>query len=199
MFFDNTSWWVLCIYLLHYIKCARPWTVEFFLTLISTSYKKFLSCLYVQDFLMYLWVPHLDDLYNLVFWNVQMKLTIRLLEHQICSGHHGHSFVFCVDVSAFFLCALHYFSWCYNLAPMSFPYQLTGLEVKANHVVQSIEVLLICLGTALPCLEGRGMEIRLRLRQDSEGDLRTWLELLLERHIIELSLPATVPVGKPAS
>lgn len=43
------------------------------------------------------------------------------------------------------------------------------LQVKASHAV---EPFLIYLGTVLPCLEGRGMEMRLGMQQDSEGGLR---------------------------
>ena len=40
------------------------------------------------------------------------------------------------------------------------------------------------------------MEMKAAAQQDSEGDLRAWLELLAERHIIEPSLPPTAPLGK---
>lgn len=43
------------------------------------------------------------------------------------------------------------------------------LQVKAAHTV---EPFLIYLETVLPCLEGRGMEMRLGRQRDSDGDLR---------------------------
>lgn len=70
---------------------------------------------------------------------------------------------FCLPLCFLCLCMLHYFlsvreTW----LSQSFPYQLTGLQVKATHAVQSTEPLPIYLGTVLPCLRGQGMEMRFR-------------------------------------
>lgn len=43
------------------------------------------------------------------------------------------------------------------------------LQVKATHTVEPFHTH---LGTVLPCLEGRGMEMRLRMQRDSDRDLR---------------------------
>lgn len=87
-----------------------------------------------------------------------MKLTIRLVKAPDLPQSSLSLLCFCVYLTA------------EELGCPSFPFQLTGLQVKATHAAESIEPLLIYLGTALPCLEGREMEMR--LRQDSEGDLR---------------------------
>lgn len=152
----------------------------------------------MHDFLLSFYAPHLDDLHNLVFWKVQIRLTIRwvkapdLLQSLFC---------FCVYLSAILcvcVCTIISLQSEKRGCP-SFPYQLTELQVKAGHAEQSIEPLLIYLGTVLPCLEGRGMEMSPRMEPDSEGDLWAWLELLVERHIIEQSLLPTAPLGNPPS
>lgn len=160
-----------------------------------------LSCLHA-GFSMLHNGPHCDDLRNLVFETCKWSFHYVLAKAPDLLQSPLSRFCFCDYLSAFFLCVCVCSIICLQLeepgCPL-FPHQWTGLQVKASHMVQSVEPSCIYLGTVLPCLEGQGMEMRFRMWQDSEGDLRAWLELLVERHIIELSLRPTVPVGKPAS
>lgn len=152
------------------------------------------SRLYATKF----WVANMQDSFAVqkswwlvwpCLWKVQMKLIIRLTK--AADLEQSSLSLFCllsVCVCSIISLQLE------ELGRPSFPYQMTELQVNASHAAQSIAPLLVYLGTVLPCLEGRGMEMRLgnatRLRKETFGldessslkdTLLTWVSLPLRR------------------
>lgn len=89
---------------------SKPWTVEFLTLILTLQYVAKFRVAYTQGFfLSSFYSPHLDDLCNLVVEKCKKKLTIRLAKAPDLPESSLSLFCFCVYLSAFFFCTLHYF------------------------------------------------------------------------------------------